>query len=82
MSYTNNAISSNIKKSLIDSLYRARKNIEENKDIYMDSEHQLLCEYYKKYMELSKKFQNEKMNIKFNTFKIDKHILSESQLYD
>ena len=26
----------------------------------MDSEHQLLCEYYKKYMELSKKFQNEK----------------------
>lgn len=78
MSYANNAISSNIKKSLIDSLYRARKNIEENKDIYMDSEHQLLCEYYKKYMELSKKFQNEKMNIKFNTFKIDKHILSES----
>ena len=78
MSYTNNAISSNIKKSLIDSLYRARKNIEENKVIYMDSEHLLLCEYYKKYMELSKKFQNEKMNIKFNTFKIDKHILSES----
>ena len=35
MSNTNNAISSNIKKSLLDSLYRAREKIEENKDIYI-----------------------------------------------
>jgi hypothetical protein len=59
-------------------LYRARKNIERNKDIYMDSEHELLCEYYKKYKELSKQFESEKIKITYNTFKIDKHILSDS----
>mgnify|MGYP000618879379 CR=1 FL=1 len=71
-------MSSTIKVSLLDSLYRARKNIERNKDIYMDSEHELLCEYYKKYQEQSKKFQNDKIKTTFNTFKIEKHILSES----
>jgi hypothetical protein len=71
-------ISSNVKASLMKGLYRARKNIERNKDIYMDSEHELLCEYYKKYMDLSKQFDNEKIKISYNTFKIDKHILSES----
>jgi len=75
---SNNAITSNIKTSLLNSLYRARKNIKKNKDIYIDSEHELLCEYYKKYQEQSKKFQNDKIKIKFNTFKIDKHILSEN----
>jgi hypothetical protein len=78
MSYTNKAISSRIKRSLHDSAYRARKNIEENKDLYMDSEHKLLCEYYKKYMEQTKKFENEKIKITFNTFKVAKHILSDS----
>jgi hypothetical protein len=71
-------MSSNIKASLMKGLYRARKNIERNKDIYMDSEHELLCEYYKKYTDLSKQFESEKIKISYNTFKIDKHILSES----
>ena len=71
-------MSSNIKASLMKGLYRARKNIERNKDIYMDSEHELLCEYYKKYKELSKQFESEKIKITYNTFKIDKHILSDS----
>jgi hypothetical protein len=44
----------------------------------MDSEHELLCEYYKKYTDLSKQFDNEKIKISYNTFKIDKHILSDS----
>jgi hypothetical protein len=44
----------------------------------MDSEHELLCEYYKKYKELSKQFESEKIKITYNTFKIDKHILSDS----
>ena len=74
----NSKISSNIKASLLDGLYRARKNIERNKDIYMDSEHELLCEYYKKYTALSKQFESDKIKISYNTFKIDKHILSES----
>lgn len=71
-------LSTNIKTSLMNTLYRARKNIERNKDIYLDSEHELLCEYYKKYQELSKQFQNEKIKISYDTFKIDKHILSVS----
>jgi len=74
----NSKISSNIKASLLDGLYRARKNIERNKDIYMDSEHELLCEYYKKYTALSKQFESDKIKISYNTFKIDKHILSDS----
>lgn len=72
------SISSSVNTSLLNSLYRARKNIERNKDIYVDSEHELLCEYYRKYQELSKQFQNDKMKIEYNTFKIDKHILSDS----
>jgi hypothetical protein len=51
----------------------------------MDAEHELLCESYKKYRqayinyeELSKQFQNDKIKIEYNTFKIDKHILSDS----
>ena len=71
-----NILSSNIKTTLMNTLNRARKNIERNKDIYLDSEHELLCEYYKKYQELSKQFQNEKIKISYDTFKIDKHILS------
>ena len=78
MATNNIKISSNIKASLMDGLYRARKNIERNKDIYMDSEHELLCEYYKKYTALSKQFESDKIKISYNTFKIDKHILSES----
>ena len=74
----NSKISSNIKASLLEGLYRARKNIERNKDIYMDSEHELLCEYYKKYTALSKQFESDKIKISYNTFKIDKHILSDS----
>jgi hypothetical protein len=62
----------------LNSLYRARKNIERNKDIYVDADHELLCEYYRKYQELSKQFQNDKQKISYNTFKIDKHILSDS----
>ena len=75
---SNSKISSNIKASLLEGLYRARKNIERNKDIYMDSEHELLCEYYKKYTALSKQFESDKIKISYNTFKIDKHILSDS----
>ena len=71
-------LSSNIKTSLMNTLYRAQKKIERNKDIYLDSEHELLCEYYRKYQELSKQFQNEKIKISYDTFKIDKHILSVS----
>ncbi len=71
-------LSSNIKTSLMNTLYRARKNIERNKDLYLDSEHELLCEYYKKYQELSKQFQNEKVQISYDTFKIERHILSDS----
>ena len=71
-------MSSSVNASLLNSLYRARKNIERNKDIYMDAEHELLCEYYRKYQELSKQFQNDKIKIEYNTFKIDKHILSDS----
>ena len=78
MATNNIKISSNIKASLLDGLYRARKNIERNKDIYMDSEHELLCEYYKKYTALSKQFESDKIKISYNTFKIDKHVLSES----
>ncbi len=73
-----NILSSNIKASLMNTLDRARKKIERNKDIYLDSEHELLCEYYNKYQELSKQFQNEKTKISYYTFKIDKHILSIS----
>lgn len=72
------SVSSSVNASLLNSLYRARKNIERNKDIYMDAEHELLCEYYRKYQEQSKKFQNDKINIEYNTFKIDKHLLSNS----
>ena len=32
----------------------------------MDSEHELLCEYYKKYQEQSKKFQNDKIKTTLN----------------
>ena len=71
-------LSSNIKTSLMNTLYRARKTIERNKDLYLDSEHELLCEYYKKYQELSKQFQNEKVQISYDTFKIERHILSDS----
>lgn len=74
----NSKISSNIKASLLKGLYRARKNIERNKDIYMDSKHELLCEYYKKYTALSKQFESDKIKISYNTFKIDKHILSDN----
>ena len=72
------SISSSVNTSLLNSLYRARKNIERNKDIYVDADHELLCEYYRKYQELSKQFQNDKIKIEYNTFKIDKHILSDS----
>lgn len=78
MNKQNSKISANIKASLLEGLYRARRNIERNKDIYMDSEHELLCEYYKKYMALSKQFESDKIKISYNTFKIDKHILSDS----
>jgi hypothetical protein len=71
-------MSSSVNASLLNSLYRARKNIERNKDIYMDAEHELLCEYYRKYQELSKQFQNDKIKIEYNTFKIEEHILSDS----
>ena len=71
-------MSSSINTSLLNSLHRARKNIERNKDIYVDADHELLCEYYRKYQELSKQFQNDKIKIEYNTFKIDKHILSNS----
>ena len=63
-------MSSSVNASLLNSLYRARKNIERNKDIYMDAEHELLCEYYRKYQELSKQFQNDKIKTTFNTFKM------------
>jgi len=69
---------SSVNASLLNSLQRARKNIEKNRDIYMDAEHELLCEYYRKYQEQAKKFQNDKQKISYNTFKIDKHLLSNS----
>ena len=54
-------LSSNIKTSLMNTLYRARKTIERNKDLYLDSEHELLCEYYKKYQELSNNFKMKRL---------------------
>ena len=68
----------NVEKSLTSSLYRARKRIEYNKDIYMDENHKTMCEYYKKYQEISKEFSGKKTNITYKTFKIDKHILSDT----
>ena len=68
-------LSQNVEKSLTSSLYRARKRIEYNKDIYMDESHKMMCEYYKKYQELSKEFSGKKTNLTYNTFKIDKHII-------
>ena len=66
------------KTPLLKSLYRARKKIEYDNDLYMDEEHRLLCEYYKKYQELSKKFNNTKTKITYNALKIESHILSEN----
>jgi len=71
-------IPKSIRKSLLGKLYKARKNIELNNDLYLDYEHEKLCEYYNKYLELSKKFISKKVNIKYDTIKIDKHILSNS----
>jgi len=72
------SISKKIQESLKKKLYIARKKIELNNDIYLDSEHEKLCDYYKKYLELSKKFNLEKTTIKYDTIKIDTHILSDS----
>ena len=67
-----------IQKSLLGKLSKARKNIKLNKDLYLDSEHEKLCEYYNKYNELYKKFNSHKLDIKYYYIKIDKHILSNS----
>ena len=67
-----------IQKSLLAKLSKARKNINLNEDIYLDSEHKKLCEYYNKYQELYKKFNSNKLNINYQSIKIDKHILSNS----
>lgn len=45
----------------MNTLDRARKKIERNKDIYLDSEHELLCEYYNKYQELSSSFRTKRL---------------------
>jgi hypothetical protein len=74
-------ISSSINASLLNSLYRARKNIEKNKDIYMDAEHELLCESYKKYREayinceeLSKQLENDKIKISIKYEELSKQL--------
>ena len=72
------SISKKIQESLKKKLYIARKKIELNNDIYLDSEHEKLCDYYKKYLELSKKFNLEKTTIKYDTIKIDTHVLSDN----
>ena len=72
------SISKSVKKSLLSSLYRARKRIEYNKDIYIDTDHKTMCEYYNKYQELQKKFNGKKTKVSYNTLKIDKHLLSEN----
>lgn len=71
-------MNSNIKKSLKQKLYIARKNIEINNDIYVDDEHKKMCLYYKKYQELVKQFSTKTTKITYHTLKIDKHILSEN----
>ena len=72
------SISKSVKKSLLSSLYRARKRIEYNKDIYIDTDHKTMCEYYNKYQELQKKFNGKKTKVSYNNIKIDKHLLSEN----
>ena len=49
-------LSKNIQKSLLKKLYNTRTKIKIDNDIYLDKEHEKLCEYYNKYVELSKKF--------------------------
>lgn len=68
-------ISDTIRSSLTQKLSKARKTIKENKDIYLDSDHEQLCLYYKKYQELLKQFNTKKTKITYETLKLDKHIL-------
>lgn len=75
-------IKKTIKQSLLKKLYKARNQIELNNDIYLDSEHEKLCDFYNKYKELSKKFSLEKVSIKYDSIKIDKHILSDNHNED
>ena len=75
-------ISNTIKSSLTQKLSKARKTIKENNDIYLDSDHEQLCLYYKKYQDLMKQFNTKKTKITYNNLKIDKHILSEDHSDD
>ena len=75
-------ISDTIRSSLTQKLSKARKTIKENKDIYLDSDHEQLCLYYKKYQELLKQFNTKKTKITYETLKLDKHILSQDHTDD
>tara|TARA_B000000437_G_scaffold209178_1_gene178051 strand:- start:5632 stop:6771 length:1140 start_codon:yes stop_codon:yes gene_type:complete len=71
-------LSKNIQKSLLKKLYNTRTKIKIDNDIYLDKEHEKLCEYYNKYVELSKKFSSSKTIKEYKSIKIDKHLLSDS----
>tara|TARA_B110000046_G_scaffold76464_1_gene84632 strand:- start:407 stop:1534 length:1128 start_codon:yes stop_codon:yes gene_type:complete len=75
-------ISDTIRSSLTQKLSKARKTIKANKDIYLDSDHEQLCLYYKKYQELMKQFNTKKTKITYETLKLDKHILSQDHTDD
>lgn len=55
-------ISSNIKTRLQSRLNSVRSKVR-TQDIYLDEEHALMCSYYEKYLELSKKFESIKRTI-------------------
>lgn len=63
-------ISKTIENNLKTKLTSARSRIRERKDLFLDEEHELLCSYYEKYLELSKKFEGVKKTIQIPYKKI------------
>jgi hypothetical protein len=57
-------------------LSSAKSRIKNKNDIYLDENHELMCEYYKKYLELQKQFETTKKIIKIPYKKILNHELS------
>lgn len=76
------SVPSSVRSGLMKSLYKARKKIKDDTDIYLNSEHKELCDSYKKYQELSKEFSYSKTKQTYNTFKIKSHILGNEHNND
>jgi len=60
-------ISSTIQNQLLLKLNKARKTILKDKDVYINKEHELLCSYYKKILELESKLtlENQKIQLTY-----------------